>query len=358
MGADTCTDALSHVYLNQTRRSRPDSIMFSMTQHQDRTCLSWDDLEGLNYLYPVCEGAFEPLAETGEPLCIKVQRLTGWLRLMYTVAIPFMMVALLIIVLQLCVRQQQKKRMVSLEATADRLRAQRALLVRKMRDGAKRRSLDMARGAARRSNAAGASGARSSFGDYGRGASRFSTWGASPAATPRGTPMGNPVTASVEREQQLERELRNANEQLQQCAHAPPCRFAPWRRARRVGGAPPVLASGRWWLPAHCTAFTCMRSPRARRLEEIQLRAAIHASQSGAPEAEVRAPPLSSRCLCAHRTAPVVPQRARACGSWPRTTQCLHSRSLPRPHAQEAHTALCQEPWAPTPLGRRISDNL
>ena len=39
---------------------------------QDRTCLSNDDLEGLNFLYPVCEGAFEPLIETGEPLCLKV----------------------------------------------------------------------------------------------------------------------------------------------------------------------------------------------------------------------------------------------------------------------------------------------
>ena len=64
---------MDHVYLNQTRRSTPDSIMFSMTQRQDRTCLSSDDLEGLNYLYPICEGAFQPLSKTGEPLCIKPQ---------------------------------------------------------------------------------------------------------------------------------------------------------------------------------------------------------------------------------------------------------------------------------------------
>ena len=83
--------------------------MFSMTQHQDRTCISPDDLEGLNFLYPVCEGAFTPLASTGQPLCIKAQRLTGWLRLLIIVFVPFFIAATFILLLQICVRRQQAR---------------------------------------------------------------------------------------------------------------------------------------------------------------------------------------------------------------------------------------------------------
>ena len=200
----TCQRPFDHVYLNQTERGLPDSIMFSMTQHQDRTCLSADDLEGLNYLYPVCEGAFDPLVDTGEPLCIKVQRLTGWLRLLYTVIVPFVIVSFFVISLQLCVRHQQRKRMVSLEATSERLREQRKLLLKKMKEGAKRRASAVGGATRRQSVERDHDPNRRSVGfNLGRSLSGR-----------LGTPRGETTTNT--REVELERQLQAANQQVQQ----------------------------------------------------------------------------------------------------------------------------------------------
>ena len=128
MGPSTCHDALNKVHLNKTKDVQ-DSIMFSMTKARDRTCLSVDDLEGLNTLYPTCEGAMAPSAETGEPLCIKGKRFGGWLRLIFAVLGPWLIVSVLAILTQYCVRMHQKRRLKSLEAVNAKLRAGRKSLV-------------------------------------------------------------------------------------------------------------------------------------------------------------------------------------------------------------------------------------
>ena len=53
-----------------------DSIMYSLTTHQARPCLSVDDLDGLNHLYPSCEHA-----RLEDPICIKSSRNIGYARL-------------------------------------------------------------------------------------------------------------------------------------------------------------------------------------------------------------------------------------------------------------------------------------
>ena len=143
--ADARTQELDHVSLTAVPGATSaadddvrDSIMFSVTQHRDKTCLSPDDLEGLNYLYPTCEGAFTPLEATGQPLCIKARRLSGWLRLLFSASVPFFAASGLIVLIQMWVRHQQRKHRVSLEATALRLRAQREELIGKMKEGARK----------------------------------------------------------------------------------------------------------------------------------------------------------------------------------------------------------------------------
>ena len=145
MSSATCQNALDHVSLTAVPGATSaadddvrDSIMFSVTQHRDKTCLSPDDLEGLNYLYPTCEGAFTPLEATGQPLCIKARRLSGWLRLLFSASVPFLAASGLIVLIQMWVRHQQRKHRVSLEATALRLRAQREELIGKMKEGARK----------------------------------------------------------------------------------------------------------------------------------------------------------------------------------------------------------------------------
>lgn len=128
MGLATCRDALNKVHLNQTQDVQ-DSIMFSMTKARDRTCLSVDDLEGLNTLYPTCEGAMVPSVDTGEPLCIKGKRFGGWLRLIYAVLVPWLIVSVIAILTQYVVRIHQKRRLKSLEAVNVKLKTGRKSLV-------------------------------------------------------------------------------------------------------------------------------------------------------------------------------------------------------------------------------------
>ena len=115
---------LDHVSLNRVQ-SLGDSIMYSMTTVRDRTCLTADDLEGLNYLYPACTGAFFVDEKQPEPLCIKAKRQIGWLRLLAVIFMPFFVSAGTILVLQRLIRQQQEKRIRDLREVADRLRAHR-----------------------------------------------------------------------------------------------------------------------------------------------------------------------------------------------------------------------------------------
>ena len=56
--------------------------MYSMTKHQDNLCLTDDDLEGLNYLYPTCFWEVETDAGTvpdqgmpyKQPQCVEPER--------------------------------------------------------------------------------------------------------------------------------------------------------------------------------------------------------------------------------------------------------------------------------------------
>jgi len=172
MNASTCYSSLDYVHLamnDPTTAVPTDSLMFSQTLHRYRTCLSNDDLEGLNYLYPTCEGAFEPQGEYLEPLCIKASRFAGWLRLGLVTSVPFFLSATFIVLVQMWVRHQARKRHVSMEATTMRLRAQRAALVNSLKKKARRKgSVHSGRTTTRRSRDSGDSGGFSSTRSRGR----------------------------------------------------------------------------------------------------------------------------------------------------------------------------------------------
>ena len=65
--------------------------------------------------------------------------MSGWLRLIVATMIPFVSIAACICTVQTCARRQLKKRMISLEDTAERLRYQRAALVHKLKHQVKKR---------------------------------------------------------------------------------------------------------------------------------------------------------------------------------------------------------------------------
>ena len=197
----TCQRPFDHVYLNQTERGLPDSIMFSMTQHQDRTCLSADDLEASTICTLYARAPLDPCGH-GRAVMHQGPEVNRLAAATYTVIVPFVIVSFFVISLQLCVRHQQRKRMVSLEATSERLREQRKLLLKKMKEGAKRRASAVGGATRRQSVERDHDPNRRSVGfNLGRSLSGR---------------LGTPQTTTNTREVELERQLQAANQQVQQ----------------------------------------------------------------------------------------------------------------------------------------------
>ena len=59
------------------------SIMEAFTQFNPRVCITEDDLEALNTLYPDCSHAL-----TGSPVCFKSDHNIGWVRLAVWLGTP------------------------------------------------------------------------------------------------------------------------------------------------------------------------------------------------------------------------------------------------------------------------------
>lgn len=106
MSADVCDAPFDHVELADAVQEL--SIMHSLVQHEPRTCLNTDDVEGLLFLYPRCERAMPPQ-------CIKTWRYDGILRLLVSVAIPYMVVTILILLMQQIARRYYVRREARLE---------------------------------------------------------------------------------------------------------------------------------------------------------------------------------------------------------------------------------------------------
>ena len=89
--ASTCADPEALVLQSQPvpdsdgGSESPHSIMFSLTTVRSQACLTVDDLEGLNFLYPTCAGA---RTQADDLLCVKAKRNHGWLRFLMVVLFP------------------------------------------------------------------------------------------------------------------------------------------------------------------------------------------------------------------------------------------------------------------------------
>ena len=66
-------------------------------------------MQGLHFLYPMCEGA-DP-----EPQCLKERRTSGYLRLLMTVAIPYFVMSLCLLLVISIVRCHQRRQLRELE---------------------------------------------------------------------------------------------------------------------------------------------------------------------------------------------------------------------------------------------------
>ena len=85
------------------------SIMKAFTQHTPRVCLTTDDLEGLNVLYPSCD---TPLMRS-PPICFKLQHNIGLVRLSAFILVPVILSLLLVTVVNALVRKHHLRRIQS-----------------------------------------------------------------------------------------------------------------------------------------------------------------------------------------------------------------------------------------------------
>ena len=85
---------------------------FTSPPFPSQTFLSADDLEGLNHLYPTCDGARQTPHRPAE------RDTSGWLRLLVAVSIPFVATTLLLAGAMGAVREYHRRRLGELEREA------------------------------------------------------------------------------------------------------------------------------------------------------------------------------------------------------------------------------------------------
>ncbi|KAL1523530.1 hypothetical protein AB1Y20_018467 [Prymnesium parvum] len=104
--------------INSVTAIRP-SIMESFTTHNPTVCISEDDLEGLNTLYPVCSGAIVT------PICDKSDMNIGMLRMVSYVIFPAVVGLVLSIILHTSLHSKSQKDLKKAKAANLWLRAGR-----------------------------------------------------------------------------------------------------------------------------------------------------------------------------------------------------------------------------------------
>jgi len=103
MSAAVCGDPFNYVeFAGELSKELSTTIMYSITQHLDKTCLTSDDVEGLNFLYPYCDHPAQG------PKCIKPRKYSGLLRLAVAVFVPFLGIALFMLLILYIVRRSTR----------------------------------------------------------------------------------------------------------------------------------------------------------------------------------------------------------------------------------------------------------
>jgi hypothetical protein len=120
--SDTCTKPLQADFIELSPLpAGSDTIMYSQTKHRSRTCLTADDVEGLNFLYPSCDDDVGG-APMAEPKCLEALELSGYLRVTLALGGPFVLAAILMAMVQCCVSCYMARRSKNYEQAVSRLR--------------------------------------------------------------------------------------------------------------------------------------------------------------------------------------------------------------------------------------------
>jgi hypothetical protein len=86
------------------------SIMEAFTEHNPKVCLTADDLEAINVLYPVCDGRAMTVTTETKWNCAKSKQRIGWVRVLVYIFIPiiFIMAGQMLILSRLEYHEEEK----------------------------------------------------------------------------------------------------------------------------------------------------------------------------------------------------------------------------------------------------------
>ena len=95
-----------------------DSIMEALTEHNPKVCLKPDDMEGLNVLYPRCDGRGVTVSTEAEHNCYKMSARFGWVRVLIYVFVPIAVILLFQLILLSRLRDYDERIKGELKASA------------------------------------------------------------------------------------------------------------------------------------------------------------------------------------------------------------------------------------------------
>ena len=134
---DACTNPWKYVQAGAwddgdlTEQGVRNSIMEAFTEHNPKVCLTADDLEGLNMLYPVCSGREMTVNTQSKWNCGKSKQRIGWVRVLVYIFIPiiFIMAGEMLILSRLEYHEEEKIKKMEETITAthvDKKKAEKA----------------------------------------------------------------------------------------------------------------------------------------------------------------------------------------------------------------------------------------
>ena len=113
---DACTNPWKYVEVGVwddgelTDQGVRNSIMEAFTEHNPKVCLTADDLEAINVLYPVCDGRAMTVTTETKWNCSKSKQRIGWVRVLVYIFIPiiFIMAGQMLILSRLEYHEEEK----------------------------------------------------------------------------------------------------------------------------------------------------------------------------------------------------------------------------------------------------------
>ena len=94
------------------------SIMYSLTEHNPQVCLTPDDLEAINTIYPRCDGRGMTKTNGGDLVCYKTKLYIGAVRVLVYIFVPVLFLVFLQLLVLSCLKRHHDKKVDKLHATA------------------------------------------------------------------------------------------------------------------------------------------------------------------------------------------------------------------------------------------------